>query len=173
METIPCPSGYPILGNIFDVDPEHPQQSLARIAKTYGMSCGKQYGCTFVINGNNRADIQTSSSTRSHLVANYALVQDLLDEERFEKSVSGPLEQVRNAAKDGLLTAYPGEHNWEVAHRTLMPAFGPLSIRGMFSEMQDITSQMVLKWARFGPDTSINVAGDFTRLTLDSIALCI
>jgi cytochrome P450 / NADPH-cytochrome P450 reductase len=37
--------------------------------------------------------------------------------------------------------------------------------------MQDIASQMVLKWARFGPDTPINVAEDFTRLTLDTIAL--
>ncbi|KAB8218941.1 fatty acid hydroxylase [Aspergillus novoparasiticus] len=153
-ETIPCPSGYPILGNVFDVDPEHPQQSLARIAKTYG-------------------PIFRLRLPRDRIfVANYALAQDLFDEKRFQKSVSGPLEQVRNATKDGLFTAYPGEHNWEVAHRTLMPAFGPLSIRGMFSEMQDITSQMVLKWARFGPDTSINVADDFTRLTLDSIALC-
>jgi cytochrome P450/NADPH-cytochrome P450 reductase len=41
------------------------------------------------------------------------------------------------------------------------------------SEMQDIVSQMILKWARFGSDAAINVADDFTRLTLDSIALCV
>ncbi|KAL4867453.1 hypothetical protein BDV12DRAFT_186636 [Aspergillus spectabilis] len=148
METITCPSGYPILGNVFDVDPEHPQQSLARIAKTNG-------------------PIFRLRLPRDRIfVANYALAQDLFDEKRFQKSVSGPLEQVRNATKDGLFTAYPAEHNWEVAHRTLMPAFGPLSIRGMTS------LRKWLKWARFGPDTSINVADDFTRLTLDSIALC-
>jgi hypothetical protein len=37
--------------------------------------------------------------------------------------------------------------------------------------MQDILSQMVLKWARFGPDRAIDVPDDFTRLTLDSIAM--
>ena len=31
---------------------------------------------------------------------------------------------------------------------------------------------MVLKWARYGPDNRIDVADDFTRLTLDSIAIC-
>lgn len=79
--------------------------------------------------------------------------------------------QVRNATGDGLFTALPGEHSWEVAHRVLMPAFGPMSIKAIFPEMQDIASQMVLRWARFGEEHAINIADDFTRLTLDSIAL--
>lgn len=37
--------------------------------------------------------------------------------------------------------------------------------------MQDIVTQMVLKWGRFGPDHAIDAADDFTRLTLDSIAM--
>ena len=41
----------------------------------------------------------------------------------------------------------------------------------MFDEMHDIASQLVVKWARFGPKEKINVTEDFTRLTLDSIAL--
>ena len=42
----------------------------------------------------------------------------------------------------------------------------------MFDEMHDIASQLVVKWARFGSKEKINVTDDFTRLTLDSIALC-
>lgn len=53
-----------------------------------------------------------------------------------------------------------------------MPAFGPLSIRNMFDEMHDIASQLALKWARYGPDEPISVTDDFTRLTLDTLALC-
>ena len=53
-----------------------------------------------------------------------------------------------------------------------MPAFGPLSIQHMFGEMHDIASQLVLKWARMGPSYRIPVTSDFTRLTLDTIALC-
>jgi cytochrome P450/NADPH-cytochrome P450 reductase len=115
-------------------------------------------------------------------------MNEVCDEKRFTKIVSGGLEQMRNGIKDGLFTAYPGEHNWEIAHRVLMPglwdylgmkedcwsvgtAFGPLSIRSMFDEMHDIASQLVVKWARFGSKERINVTDDFTRLTLDSIAL--
>lgn len=39
-------------------------------------------------------------------------------------------------------------------------------------EMYDLATQLVAKWARGGPDARINVTNDFTRLTLDSIALC-
>ena len=53
-----------------------------------------------------------------------------------------------------------------------MPAFGPMSIKGMFDEMHDIASQLAMKWARHGPETPIMVTDDFTRLTLDTIALC-
>lgn len=104
-------------------------------------------------------------------ISTHELLNEACDEKRFEKNVSGGLEQIRNGVQDGLFTAYPREHNWEIAHRVLMPAFGPLSIRGMFDEMHDIASQLVVKWARFGSKEKINVTDDFTRLTLDSIAL--
>jgi cytochrome P450 / NADPH-cytochrome P450 reductase len=100
------------------------------------------------------------------------LLNELCDENRFMKGVSGPLEQVRNGLKDGLFTAYHREPNWGIAHRTLVPAFGPLGIKDMFDEMYDIATQLVSKWARQGSDVPINVTDDFTRLTLDSIALC-
>lgn len=38
--------------------------------------------------------------------------------------------------------------------------------------MYDIATQLVMKWARQGPTVPIMVADDFTRLTLDTIALC-
>lgn len=39
-------------------------------------------------------------------------------------------------------------------------------------EMYDLATQLVAKWARGGPEARINVTDDYTRLTLDSIALC-
>lgn len=53
-----------------------------------------------------------------------------------------------------------------------MPAFGPISIRGMFDEMHEIASQLTMKWARYGPQHPIDVTEDFTRLALDTLALC-
>lgn len=104
-------------------------------------------------------------------ISTHELFADACDETRFEKALVGPLVQLRHAVADGLFTAMPGEENWAIAHRTLMPAFGPLPIQSMFTEMHDIASQLVLKWARFGPENDIDVTSDFTRLTLDTIAL--
>lgn len=42
----------------------------------------------------------------------------------------------------------------------------------MYDEMHDIASQLVLKWARHGSSYVIPVTDDFTRLTLDTLALC-
>ena len=42
----------------------------------------------------------------------------------------------------------------------------------MFPEMLDILGQMLMKWQRFGPQHEIDVSDAFTRLTLDTIALC-
>ena len=42
----------------------------------------------------------------------------------------------------------------------------------MFDGMYDIASQLTMKWARHGKSTPIMVTEDFTRLTLDTIALC-
>lgn len=100
-------------------------------------------------------------------------MNEVSDESRFSKIVAAALEEVRNGTHDGLFTAYgPEEKNWGIAHRILIPAFGPLSIRGMFDEMHDIAGQLVMKWARHGSSYSIPVTDDFTRLTLDTIALC-
>jgi cytochrome P450/NADPH-cytochrome P450 reductase len=53
-----------------------------------------------------------------------------------------------------------------------MPAFGPLSIQGMFDDMHDVAGQLALKWARQGSQAPIMVTDDFTRLALDTLALC-
>ena len=66
-------------------------------------------------------------------ISTHQLVDEVFDEERFSKMVAGSLNEIRNGVHDGLFTAhYPGEENWAMAHRVLVPAFGPLSIRDMF-----------------------------------------
>lgn len=48
-----------------------------------------------------------------------------------------------------------------------MPVFGPLAIRKMFPEMQDMISQLVLKMDRMGPNNEINPSDDFTISAID------
>jgi len=35
-KTIPSPYGYPLLGNVLEIDPQNPVQSLARLAAIHG-----------------------------------------------------------------------------------------------------------------------------------------
>ena len=45
--------------------------------------------------------------------SSYCVAKDLCDEQRFEKSIVGPLQELRVLGGDGLFTAYNHEHNWE------------------------------------------------------------
>ncbi|KAH8734360.1 cytochrome P450 [Ilyonectria robusta] len=152
---IPEPKGLPFIGNITTIDPEFPLGSMTSLADQFGEIYRLRFPDRTVV-----------------IVSNQALVNETCNEKRFKKSVNSALNQIRAGVHDGLFTARMGEENWGIAHRVLMPAFGPLSIRGMYDEMHDIASQLALKWARYGPDNAIAVTDDFTRLTLDTLALC-
>ncbi|TQN65714.1 Bifunctional cytochrome P450/NADPH--P450 [Colletotrichum shisoi] len=152
---IPEPRGLPFLGNIAEFNPENPMEDLKRLADTYGVYRRRFPGGKTVC-----------------FVSTNALVNELCDESRFQKTLNNVLGEVREIANDGLFTASMDEPNWGIAHRILIPAFGPVTIRGMFDEMVDVASQMALKWARHGPSAPIMVTDDFTRLALDTIALC-
>ncbi|KAI0469334.1 bifunctional P-450:NADPH-P450 reductase [Xylaria cf. heliscus] len=160
---IPSPPGLPIIGNAAQIDPVAQLRSFSDFADKYG----EVYRLHF-------------PGQRTNVFANsFRLIDELCDEKRFAKIPNGVLEEIRHGVHDGLFTAKPGEEAWGIAHRVLMPAvshrpilFGPVSIRGMFDEMHDIATQMALKFARYGPSTPIPVSDDFTRLALDTLALC-
>ncbi|EIT73160.1 cytochrome P450 [Aspergillus oryzae 100-8] len=152
---IPGPRGVPLMGNILDIESEIPLRSLEMMADTYGPI----YRLT------------TFGFSRC-MISSHELAAEVFDEERFTKKIMAGLSELRHGIHDGLFTAHMGEENWEIAHRVLMPAFGPLNIQNMFDEMHDIATQLVMKWARQGPKQKIMVTDDFTRLTLDTIALC-
>jgi cytochrome P450/NADPH-cytochrome P450 reductase len=56
------------------------------------------------------------------------------------------VEKLRVCVEDALFTAYHGEEGWGVAHRILMPVFGPIKIREMFGDMNELAQQLCLKW---------------------------
>lgn len=138
-----------------EIDVAAPVQSLMRLARKHGPVFRLDTG-----------------DKRALFVSSHDLVDEVCNEKRFDKRVHIDLKNIREYTGDGLFTARTEEPNWGIAHRILMPAFGPIAIHGMFDEMLDIAEQMVLRWDRFGPRAVIDVADDMTRLTLDTIALC-
>ncbi|KAF4625674.1 hypothetical protein G7Y89_g12486 [Cudoniella acicularis] len=169
---IPHPPPLPFLGNLLDLmDPESPLNALENLADTYGPIYKLMKGKTNML-----------------VVSSVAMVAELCDESRFVKAPPMALSKKKPEEKEGegsskgkekgngrpagMFTATNEDPDWGQAHRILVPAFGPLAIEGMFDQMQDIATQLLLKWARLGPSSQIAVTDDFTRLTLDTIALC-
>jgi cytochrome P450/NADPH-cytochrome P450 reductase len=111
---VPSPPGLPLIGNIADLDPDVPLQSFLQMLDTYGEI------------------IRVNLNGTRLVIGSVELADELCDESRFHKVVQGGLNQVRNGIGDGLFTAHGYEKNWGIAHRILLPAFGPASIRGMF-----------------------------------------
>lgn len=154
-KAIPGPPPLPIVGNAFDMDREVPLQTFKAFADKYGEVYRLRFGSRSVI-----------------LCNTVELVNEICDEKRFKKIPKAALAEVRNGVNDGLFTAKIEEPNWGIAHRILMPAFGPMGIRRMFDEMHDVATQMCMKFARQGSQYPINMSDDFTRLALDTLALC-
>jgi cytochrome P450/NADPH-cytochrome P450 reductase len=175
-DPVPGPKGLPFLGNMLDMlDEEAPLRALEHLAQIYGPIYRL-----------------TRAGNTLFVISSVELMEEVCDETRFLKAPSAAL--AGNGDRPaGLFTARNEDPDWGQAHRTLMPAFGPLAIEGQFegassifhdgrysvtdtavnvAEMQDIGNQLLMKWARLGPDTPISVTDDFTRLTLDTIALC-
>ncbi|SPJ71402.1 Bifunctional P-450:NADPH-P450 reductase [Fusarium torulosum] len=151
---IPEPPGYPLIGNLGEFT-TNPLSDLNRLADTYGP--------IFKLHLGTKSPIFVSSN---------AMINEVCDEKRFKKTLKSVLGVVREGVHDGLFTAFEDEPNWGKAHRILIPAFGPLSIRNMFPEMHDIATQLCMKVARHGPQTPIDASDNFTRLALDTLALC-
>ncbi len=152
---LPQPKAWPVIGNLLDLDLQNPIQSMMKLAEKYGPVY--------------RLQVPTEDLV---VVSSRELAHEVCDESRFDKKVHGPLDVVRDYAGDGLITAHTREANWAKAHRILLPAFGPSSLRPMFGQMLDIAEQMLIKWERQGPSAPIDVSDNMTRLTVDTIALC-
>ncbi|KAL2843139.1 cytochrome P450 [Aspergillus pseudoustus] len=114
----------------------------------------------------------TFAGSTEVMINSVALTNELCDESRFSKMIGPSLEELRSAAGSGLFTAYNEEPAWEAGHRLLAPVFGPTKIRNMFDHMYEVVEQLSLKWERYGSTYPIEVADDFSRVTLDTIALC-
>src|SRR5947209_687211 len=155
LSPIPHPPKKPVVGNMLSLDPNAPVQHLVRLTKELGpIFWLDMMGAPLVI------------------VAGHDLIDELSDENRFDKAVRGSLRRVRAVGGDGLFTADTSEPNWSKAHNILMQPFGNRAMQSYHPSMVDIAEQLVKKWERLNGDEEIDVVHDMTALTLDTIGLC-
>lgn len=147
---IPGPAGYPLIGNLLDIDLSNSFVSLNALHRKYGPVYQIKFLGETII-----------------MVASQEVVHALCDEDKFHKHIDPTLLAVRGFAGDGLFTALQGERSWDVAHRILVPAFGVISVRKMQDQMLDPLGQMLMWWDCHAGE-AFEVADQFTRLTFVS-----
>src|SRR3982751_6123135 len=128
------------------------------------MKVGREWGPIFKM---------TTPTGPIYVTYGLEMVNDLCDDTRFDKLVGLSQREFRKTHKSaGLFTADTDDPLWKSAHDILLPSFSTWAMKGYLDPMVDIAQQLLLKWERLNPDEPIDVAGDMTRLTLDTIALC-
>ncbi|MEJ4112993.1 cytochrome P450 [Corynebacterium kroppenstedtii] len=152
---LPGPRELPVVGTLKELNPLDLVTSLEKGADKYG----EMYRHVF------------PDGRKVILVSSHRVVNELSDQTRFDKRIHGSFMEVRKFVGNGLFTARTDEPEWQQAHRILMPAFNKVALHNMFRDMADCADQLMLKWQRMSEDTPIDVADDFTRMTLDTIAL--
>ncbi len=152
-ETIPGPSGLPVVGNLLQLPRDGAAMYLAGLAPLYDGIFSVDF-----------------AGKKALFASSPQILEELSDEARFRKVVVPPLSHVRALAGDGLFTARSDEENWAKAHHVLMPAFSLRAMKSYFEAMLHVAQELVDSWdRRQGEDLA--VTDDMTRLTLDTIAL--
>lgn len=149
---IPAPRGLPIVGNGLQIPVEGTHRFFADLAAQHP-------GGIYRLNFNGRHVL---------MVYDPDLAAEVCDESRFYKPIDPPLIHVRDFAGDGLFTAREDEESWGQAHRILLPAFSQRSMKAYYPQMLEVAQALVRHWEN---RTEVDVTGDMTRLTLDTIAL--
>src|SRR5271163_2910238 len=152
---IPQPPERPLVGNLLEFDRVSPVQGLVKLAN--------RYGPIFQLKIRGR---------RLIVVSGVSLVDELCDQNRFDKRVDGALRKVRAFTGNGLFTADTADPDWSKAHNILLPNFSHRAMESYHAMMLDVASQLAAKWDRLNSDDEIDVAHDMTSLTLDTIGIC-
>src|SRR6478736_523939 len=156
VEDIPGPKGLPVVGNMFDVPANRTIQTMMEITREFGPMIR----------------LRTPAGDR-YIASGLAMIDDLCDDERFDKLVGDGQKAVRSFGRSaGLFTSDTDDPNWSKAHNILLPNFSQQAMRDYVPMMNDIATQLINKWERLNPGEPVDVTADMTRLTLDTIALC-
>ena len=127
VDDIPGPKGLPVVGNMFDVPPERTIVSLMELVREYGPMIR----------------LRTPGGDR-FAASGLAMIDDLCDDERFDKLVGDGQKAVRSFGRSaGLFTSDTDDPNWSKAHNILLPNFSQQAMRDYVPMMNDIATQLM------------------------------
>ncbi|KAJ5297703.1 hypothetical protein N7508_007952 [Penicillium antarcticum] len=155
---IPQPQGLPIVGNLFDMNANNVWASLNKLAAQHG-SKG-----IFKI---------TVLGKQLVFITSAALLEEIGDEKRFQKCITGAMFEIRHLAHDSLFTAYATEESWGIAHRIMAPFVLPEAVKEMHMDISLTLDDLIRKWTSTdGTPKRVDVTNDLDRLNHAANAQC-
>ena len=115
VDEIPGPKGVPVLGNMFDVPADRTIQTAMELVREFGpmVRLRTPVGDRFIASG-------------------LDMIDDLCDDERFDKLVGDGQKAVRSFGPSaGLFTSDTDDPNWSKAHNILLPNFSTAGDAGL------------------------------------------
>lgn len=144
----------PIIGDLLVVNWTKPCQGLAREVEAHGGIIEHRI-----------------FDLRLITVASTALINEINDESRWEKSLGLVLPELRAIGGDGLFTAYNHEPNWRMAHNILMPAFTKAAMASYHASMLEAARELVSSWSQRAADGSwVDIPDEANRFTIEVVA---
>jgi cytochrome P450 len=147
------PRRLPLIGDVKIGDLTKPTQRLAHHAKELGSIFEqKVFGYPVVV------------------IAGTDLIEEVNDEEHWEKHIGHTLRKLRAVVDDGLFTASRRNPNWAKAHNILMPAFTKTAMLNYHDSIKSSVRDLTDLWAeRSLTQEWVDVSTDANRLTLEII----
>ncbi len=105
-------------------------------------------------------------------IGSVALLEEICDETRFRKCVTGPVVEIRYSVHDSLFTAYHSEMKpWGIAHRIMYPHVTQEATDAVFDDMAEVITALTKQWAS-GTKQRTLATDDLDRILLASCMKC-
>ena len=144
------PRRLPLLGDVLTTDFAKPCQRLTQQARDLGpVFEQKLFGYPAVIVTGPRA------------------IDEVNNEELWEKHIGHSLMKLRPLAGDGLFTAFNREPNWAKAHNILLPAFAKTAMADYHAAITGTVHELTDMWSAGSARSWIDVPADSNTLTFE------
>lgn len=105
------------------------------------------------------------------IVSDTALIDEVNDEQRWEKHVGPIIAKLRPIGGDGLFTAFNHEPNWRKAHNILLPAFTKAAMINYHDTITSSVHELIESWDTGTPAPHwIDITSEMNRLTIETIS---
>ncbi|KAJ8661380.1 hypothetical protein O0I10_002646 [Lichtheimia ornata] len=154
-DVIPGPTKYPFVGSIRELLPNI----------SYGwIKMFDKYGPVVDMNILGEENIGTNDPDVAELFVK--------ESDYFTKKITQNLEEVKAFGGQGLFTTDTDDPDWKLAHKLLMPAFGPRAIKAYLHEMGLIAMRTIKVLEEYQPTDKVEILNWTTRLTFETIGRC-